>query len=577
MPDLTVASFRRGIDKRRQQYAAPEGSLWTCENGFVNKGGEIENRLDFVSKYTIPSGTYGLAQQSGNLYVFGSGVDPGVPVGITYQRLQHGANNMTEVLDAFLANQKLYVIASFDDGSVQHFYDGTQITDVYDGKARSSFSVTGGTANPGTNDVDSILVNGVDVLGAAIDWTTSNANTASLLAAQINSHTSSPDYSAVASGTTVVIISDTSGTGPNGHTVSVTIAAGDVTTTTPAALAGGVADSPGDPGSSGTIHKNKTHITQGAFLSFSEIDNFVEYNAPALGAGQINIASNSKGGSTPVSVDALDALLAVMCEEAIQLWFADADPELYDLKQTIGGDGSRAARSSQLHESNDLIFLGRQGIRALRARPDTVDKADIAEIGAPLDVDVKAQIDSVTAAVLADAVSVIEPNNGQYWLAIGDEVFVYSWHPSAQVAAWSIFKPGFSISDFAVVGQKTYCRTGDTVYLYGDDGFDTYAADYTTTVRIPFLDAGRPAGFKDLMGIDVGLLGEWTVSVGTSLQDTTELDEVGVIPEATYDENAIPTFGNASHIAIEATHAKAEKAIISQFVLHYERDDTDQA
>src|SRR3546814_3503196 len=66
--------------------------------------------------------------------------------------------------------------------------------------ATGSIDVTGGTASIGVNTVASITVDGVDILGSAVDWTGSNSATATAVAAQINSNTSSPEYSATASG-----------------------------------------------------------------------------------------------------------------------------------------------------------------------------------------------------------------------------------------------------------------------------------------------------------------------------------------------------------------------------------------
>src|SRR3546814_4765983 len=95
--------------------------------------------------------------------------------------------------------------------------------------ATGSIDVTGGTASIGVNTVASITVDGVDILGSAVDWTGSNSATATAVAAQINSNTSSPEYSATASGPTVIISAATgTGDGPNGFVVDGTVG-GNVT------------------------------------------------------------------------------------------------------------------------------------------------------------------------------------------------------------------------------------------------------------------------------------------------------------------------------------------------------------
>ncbi len=112
--------------------------------------------------------------------------------------------------------------------------------------ATGTVTVTAGTSSPGTNKVTAINVNSIDVLGASIDWTTSDANTATLLAAQINTFASTPEYTAAASGAVVTITAKiTAGTTPNTFVVAATVA-GDVTTTD-VAMAGGVVAEQSDP------------------------------------------------------------------------------------------------------------------------------------------------------------------------------------------------------------------------------------------------------------------------------------------------------------------------------------------
>jgi hypothetical protein len=114
--------------------------------------------------------------------------------------------------------------------------------------ASFSFRITGGSLSAGTNKISSITVDGVTITSGAVDWTTTNEQTALNVAANINAYASTPEYSATANADTVTIsaASDTGAT-PNGYAVVVTIA-GDVTakpstsaTTSTGALSGGTA------------------------------------------------------------------------------------------------------------------------------------------------------------------------------------------------------------------------------------------------------------------------------------------------------------------------------------------------
>lgn len=167
--------------------------------------------------------------------------------------------------------------------------------EVYGGPAEvlatGSFEITGGTNNPGVNTVDEVLVNGVDVLGTAVDWATSDEATATVVAAQITSNTSSPNYTATAA-SGVVTITAVAGTGssPNGYTVAVTVG-GDVTTGSETAFSGG--DYYG-------VQWN-TSNSQTASDIATQINNYSsspEYTAVAVGP-TITISAASGTGSGP--------------------------------------------------------------------------------------------------------------------------------------------------------------------------------------------------------------------------------------------------------------------------------------
>jgi len=98
--------------------------------------------------------------------------------------------------------------------------------------------VTGGTFARGINKITSITVDGVEILGASIDWTASNSKTASLLAARINTNACTPHFTAVAAGDTVTISAAGAGATLNGRQVAVIVGGNVVISLT--AMFGGV-------------------------------------------------------------------------------------------------------------------------------------------------------------------------------------------------------------------------------------------------------------------------------------------------------------------------------------------------
>lgn len=106
--------------------------------------------------------------------------------------------------------------------------------------ATGSIDITGGTVDAGVNTVATITVDGVDILGAAVDFVTDNDATAAAVAAQITSNTSSPNYTATSDGATVIVTAVAgSGATPNGFVVAGTVT-GDVTLGNAVAMSGGV-------------------------------------------------------------------------------------------------------------------------------------------------------------------------------------------------------------------------------------------------------------------------------------------------------------------------------------------------
>lgn len=261
MAYLVIEDFRGGLDARRSYVTSIPGTLIELKNAHINRGGEIEKRLAFKKLTTLPSNTIGLAAAGNQITVFGSAAPGSVtfaadtPANVSYQQLTHPTGMaMTEIVDAKFFDGKVYAIARFDDGSIYHYYDGTRITDFTEGRARCSFTVTGGTAggtsatgsftvtggtiNP-TDRIAVVRVNGVTITGGAIAHTGDNTTTAAAIAAAINAYTSSPNYTASSAGPVVTITAATVGTGSNGYVISVTVE-GDATVGSIVNMAGGI-------------------------------------------------------------------------------------------------------------------------------------------------------------------------------------------------------------------------------------------------------------------------------------------------------------------------------------------------
>jgi len=117
-------------------------------------------------------------------------------------------------------------------GSISHLSGG-----VDEVLATGSIEISGGV---GGDTIDSITVNGVDILGTPVAWTSSDEQTAANVQAQIDSYTSSPNYSANNTGAVITIqAAALSGASPNGFVVSGS-ATGTVSLINASNMSGGV-------------------------------------------------------------------------------------------------------------------------------------------------------------------------------------------------------------------------------------------------------------------------------------------------------------------------------------------------
>lgn len=195
--------------------------------------------------------------------------------------------------------------------------------------AKGSFDIVAGSESAGVNRITSILVNGVEILGANIDWTTSNDNTASLVAAQIDTFNSNPEYSAQAVGNTVEISADAgSGSTPNGFQVVVTTE-GDVQTGNVVHMDGGVAAGPininfeaeavgaGYNGTVVTVSAAASNIAGNVDISVSLPDSDVEAvvtDIPITGVAQAdidNLNAKLRGKDAGVQVASITGAIPV--------------------------------------------------------------------------------------------------------------------------------------------------------------------------------------------------------------------------------------------------------------------------
>lgn len=207
-------------------------------------------------------------------------------------RLSTGARNFINKYGSIgdmLQNGWIEIYSGAQPSSADAAATGTLLCTI----SSSSGTVTHETLSSGTvtlnsgasGSVDTITVNGVEVLGASINFNATLTQTAADVAAQINRNKSNPDYTATSSGAVITIKAlPGTGTAPNGFAVVSTVT---TITKTDANMAGGVAAVNGlkfDVSTSGIMNKLSTQTWSGLNAATGNAGWFRQY-------GSVNDAS----------------------------------------------------------------------------------------------------------------------------------------------------------------------------------------------------------------------------------------------------------------------------------------------
>jgi hypothetical protein len=564
MAYILVSDLRLGVDRSRPIYAAQPGSIWSGINGHLTRGGDFEKRKAFVEKHSLPAGTFGLADAGGGLYVFGSDAAPGgIPAGVTYQRLQHPDGvGMSSVLWVEKFNGKLFVIAKYTDGTIHYF----------NGVARAAMVNNDGIAAHLAALIQADTAYTTTVVGAVITVEHNTDNTQMAVATQtLNKTGGTDDQTATAAEVT------NGGVGVKEKwtiTIGGTFEAGDRFSITIDAKRFGYSGNPTERAKMARTLDRKVYAAGGPQLSFSGVDTAIGWTETTdAGAGQINMSNHLAGAEDITGLGVYQNKITVLSNQAIQIWSMDADPALNAPEQVIEGTGTRAPGSVRSFGDLDLFYLSDSGIRSMRAR-DIGTAAGVNDVGTLIDTLVRDWMLDQPTETVEGAMSVIDPTDGRYWLAIGSRIFVFTYFPAKKISAWSWYEPGFTVNAFATLNGRVYARSGDKIYLYGGDDNKTYDTS-KVTLQLPFLSAGKPGHYKEFTGIDVAADGPWQVFVLTNPNDLKARMSVGELIGFTFQDPDSASVGHHTHVAPLLINESNGYASFSNLALYYEGADSE--
>jgi len=480
----------------------------------------------------------------------------------------------------------------------------------------SRFIATMGTLVGGTtNGITSVTVDGVEIMGVKKNWSVSHSNLMQAVVDQINAYSSTPEYTATLSGGRVIITALAgTGTTPNGRPINVQTS-GNVIIGSVIGLGGGVAAEDGmqkvvrytvtspfyadqsltliatktlDAANpiywgatrvtnlkpvSALTYKTKAHVGASSSLFFSGVNQPTLWGQSGVGAGFINMSNNSGGNEVLTAVALYQGNVASFSRRTVQIWSIDTDPANNRQGQVLSNTGALGQKSVISVGDIDVFYLSDSGVRSIRAR-DSSNSAVVNDVGTPIDNLVLSDVAGLTETQKTNCAAVIEPNDGRYWLAIGNKIYVYSYFPSSQVAAWSTYSPGHSFTEFTTKDGKVYAKEGQYVYVYGGVSGSQYDSS-PVEVILPYLDGGKPAHMKTLSGIDMTCEGEWAIEIGMDPVSPNARDLVATVSQPTFTLGRIQATGMGTHVGVRLTCESAGYARLANIIAHIDFNESD--
>jgi hypothetical protein len=326
-------------------------------------------------------------------------------------------------------------------------------------------------------------------------------------------------------------------------------------------------------GSALLTHKKKLYAASGSILCFSAVSTpvFWHDSTEALGSGTINIADEFNGSVSVTGLAPYQGQLAAFSRRAVQIWNMDPDPALNVLVQILSNIGSIADKSIKPFSDSDVFFLADSGIRSLRARANT-DTATVFDVGTPIDDLIIEQLRTLSESTAAAAIAEIEPSSGRYMLQLGMTIYVFTYFPGGKISAWTTYEPGFTVSNFAILGNRLYARGGNTIYLLGGPQNITYDTS-ECIVELPFLDGRQTATWKAWSGLDVALEGTWDVYLATDPNNPTQEDYMGQVSATTFTLMNLPIVADGPLLKLRFVNTSASYGRISMVIAHYMSGD----
>ena len=574
MPYYLISDFQAGLDTRKTPFSAPAGSLRRCRDAHINRGGEIEKRFGFTTRATLPPGTSGLHVLNDQLYVCGSGPEPlAIPASVIYQRLEPKSGNLgvelKRVLSTSSFNGKVYAIAEFNNGAIDHYYDGQRLTqwDAVAAEIAGEDAVARTLADRLRSDFGLLAIpkgNVVSVVGREVDKPFNLvSNTAGLFVTlEQTAGPTTPQISRIEfqAGFTLDLLYSVS---VDGEEVAIEGRASGI-------------------GITAFTLQNRIFSTSQSLLRFSGFtDPGQSGNIPqpdptrwdpsgGIGAGFINLSTQDAGSANLTAVAAYQGNLAVFSRQAVHIRSLAIDVANMRQIQLLQNLGTTAPRTVVSFGEADVFFLGFSGIRSLQAR-DSSNTAASADVGTPIDDELAEFLAESDPKNLRDAIGVIEPRYGRFLLFIGQRVYVFSQFPGSKINAWSTYEMPDKADAVSVSQDQVFVRIGDEILVYGGPSGRSFEGVQSDIV-LPHMDFEDPGTIKNVTSMDLGCTGQWDVFVRPDPTLPEYEEYIGEVDGTTYGlGTTFPALASTTHLGFRFVSKSDGPAKIGQVIIHYQR------
>ncbi|HVC17705.1 MAG TPA: hypothetical protein VNE18_10430 [Rhodanobacter sp.] len=209
-------------------------------------------------------------------------------------------------------------------------------------------------------------------------------------------------------------------------------------------------------------HVEPNHLTTDGSVTWQ----WTGVSAPQA-AGFLNTAlQNSGGDTTPTALAIYRSQLVVFTASGFQLWQIDPDPTQNALLEAFDGAGSQFPNAN-VSIGTDLLFLSTAGVRSMASLKSTGELSP-GDAGMPIDALVTPNISTANPY---QPYAFTLTGNGQYWLAIGQNVYVLTSYPDLQVMGWSRYTLPWSIDYATQLDGTLYVIASDGNLYYLDDAY----------------------------------------------------------------------------------------------------------